>query len=222
MGEGAVGGVVSALGNGVIVEEKAKVINNGKGSNSDSNSNSDSEIEDKGIRHSKDEQKCHRKNEMKGKSDGEKEKKKCQDESKDDPEWVKVVSKKRARKSMIKDKRSMSVELYSLYSSGEVGNKKEGSSEDSSENERDVCKTVFMREVPRCERFNEHSSRDVKEFFKEYERLETLARKKYGDGGINENKELMKKFLATLPEIVAEFIHLKRTEKMRWTKERQA
>ncbi|XP_068229112.1 uncharacterized protein, partial [Palaemon carinicauda] len=302
MGEGAVGGVASATGKGLLVEEKVKVGDNGKGSDIDSNSNTDSEIEDKGIRHSKEEQKCDRKNEKKGKSDVKKEKKKCQDDSKDDREWVKVVSKKRARKSIIKD-RSMSVELDSLYSSEEVGNMKEGSSDDSSENERDVCKTVFMREVPRCERFNEHSSRDVYEFFKEYERywqdkygdskrvwarelgeyltgylltmygvimsvgdvdyksvkkriieqvkhmkgsvrykrkndfdearmnageaismyvcrLETLARKKYGDEGINENKELMKKFLATVPENVAEFINLKRKEKMRWTKER--
>ncbi|XP_068243830.1 uncharacterized protein [Palaemon carinicauda] len=252
MGEGAVGGAASPTGNGLIVEEKVK--------------------------------------------------KKCQDDSKDDREWVKVVSKKRARKSMIKD-RSMSVELDSVYSSEEVGNKREGSSDDNSENERAVCKTVFMREVPRCERFNEHSSRDVYEFFKEYERycqdkygdskrvwarelgeyltgylltmygvimsvgdvdyesvkkriieqvkcikgsvrykrkndfdearmsageatsmyvcrLETLARKKYGDEGINENKELMRKFLATVPENVCEFINLKRREKMRWTQER--
>ncbi|XP_068238631.1 uncharacterized protein, partial [Palaemon carinicauda] len=215
---------------------------------------------------------------------------------------VKVVSNKRARKNIVKD-RSMSVELDSLYSSEEVGNKKEGSSDDSSENERDVCKTVFMREVPLCERFNKHSIRDVHEFFKEYERycqdkygdskrvwarelgeyltgylltmygmimsvgdvdyervkkriieqvkrikgsvrykhkndfdevrmdageaismyvcrLETLARKKYGDESINENKELMRKFLATIPENVSEFIDLKRKEKMRWTKER--
>ncbi|XP_068236964.1 zinc finger CCHC domain-containing protein 7-like [Palaemon carinicauda] len=52
----------------------------------------------------------------------------------------------------------------------EVGNKKEGSSNDSSENERDVCKPAFMREVPGCERFNEHSSRDIYTCFKEYER----------------------------------------------------
>ncbi|XP_068227433.1 uncharacterized protein [Palaemon carinicauda] len=193
--------------------------------------------------------------------------------------------------------------MDSLYSNEEEGNKKEGSSDDISENERDVCKTVFMREVPRCERFNEHSSRDVYEFFEEYERycqdnygdskrvlarelgqyltgylltmygvimslgdvnyesvkkriieqvkrmkgnvrynrkngfdeahmnageaismyvcrLETLARKKYGDEGINENKELMKNFLATVLENVAEFNHLKWKEKMRWTKER--
>ncbi|XP_068204792.1 CCHC-type zinc finger nucleic acid binding protein-like [Palaemon carinicauda] len=58
MGGGAVGGVSSASGKGLIVEEKAKVRDNGGGS--------DSEIEDKGIRHSKNEQKCDRKNEKKG------------------------------------------------------------------------------------------------------------------------------------------------------------
>ncbi|XP_068229220.1 uncharacterized protein [Palaemon carinicauda] len=197
----------------------------------------------------------------------------------------------------------MSVELDSLYSREEVGNKKEGSSDDSNENERDVCKIMFMRDVPQCERFNEHSSRDVYEFFKEYERycqdkygdskrvwtrelgeyltrylltvygvimsvgdvgydsvksriieqvkrmkgsvkcrrknyfdearknvgetisiyvcqLETLAKKKYGDEGINESKELMRKFLATVPANVCEFIKLKRKEKMRWMQER--
>ncbi|XP_068221724.1 uncharacterized protein [Palaemon carinicauda] len=299
MGEGAVGGVSSASGNGLVVEEKDKVGDNGKGSDSDS-SNSDGEIEDKGIRHSKDEQKCNRKN-KKGKSDVKKEKKKCQDDSKDDREWVKVVSKKKGKKGMVKD-RNLSVEVDSLYSNEEEGNKGVDS-DDSSENERDVCKNVFMREVPRCERFNEHSSRDVYDFFKEYERycqdkygdskrvwarelgeyltgylltmygvimsvgdvdyesvkkriieqvrrmkgsvkykrkndfdearmnageaismyvcrLETLARKKYGDEGINENKELMRKFLATVPENVCEFINLKRKEKMRWTQER--
>ncbi|XP_068250776.1 uncharacterized protein [Palaemon carinicauda] len=50
MGEGAVGGVSSASGNVLILEEKAEVRYNGKESDSDSNSNSDSEIEDKGIR----------------------------------------------------------------------------------------------------------------------------------------------------------------------------
>ncbi|XP_068237399.1 uncharacterized protein [Palaemon carinicauda] len=51
MGEGAVGGVSSASGNGLVVEEKDKVGDNGKGSDSDS-SNSDGDVEDKGIRHS--------------------------------------------------------------------------------------------------------------------------------------------------------------------------
>ncbi|XP_068227298.1 uncharacterized protein [Palaemon carinicauda] len=300
MGEGAVGGVSSASGNGLVVKEKVKVGDNGKGSDSDS-SNSDGDIEDKGIRHSKDEQKGERKDERKGKSDVKKEKKKYQADSKDDREWVKVVSKKKGKKGMVKD-RNLSVEVDSLYSNEEEGNKGVDS-DDSSENERDVCKTVFMREVPRCERFNEHSSRDVNDFFKEYERycqdkygdskrvwarelgeyltgylltmygvimsvgdvdyesvktriieqvkrmkgsvkykrkndfdearmnageaismyvcrLETLARKKYGDEGINENKELMRKFLATVPENVCEFINLKRKEKMRWTQER--
>ncbi|XP_068246841.1 uncharacterized protein [Palaemon carinicauda] len=94
MGEGAVGGVVPASGNGVIMEEKAKVSDNGKGSDSDSNSNSnsDSEIEDEEIKQSKDEQKCDINNEKKRKCDVKKEKKKCQDDCKNDREWVKVVT----------------------------------------------------------------------------------------------------------------------------------
>ncbi|XP_068225483.1 uncharacterized protein [Palaemon carinicauda] len=101
MGEGAVGGVASVTGKGLLLEEKVKVGDNGKGSDSDSNSNSDSEIEDKGIKHSKDEQKWNRKNEKRGKSYVKKEKKKCQDDSKDDREWVKAVGEKRDRKSMM-------------------------------------------------------------------------------------------------------------------------
>ncbi|XP_068203545.1 uncharacterized protein [Palaemon carinicauda] len=173
MGEGAIGGVASATGKGMLVEEKVKASDNGKGSDSDSNSGS----EVKGTRHSKDEQKCDRNNEKKGKNNMKREKKKGQDESEDDHEWVKMVSKKRARKNIIKDS-SKSVELDFLYSSKEVGNKKEVSSDECSENERDVCKTVFMREVLQCERFNDHSSRDVYEFFKEYERY---CQDKYGD-----------------------------------------
>ncbi|XP_068206467.1 spermatogenesis-associated protein 31H1-like [Palaemon carinicauda] len=73
MGEGAVGGVSSASGKGLIVEEMAKVSDNGEGS--------DSKIEDKGTKHSKDEQKCYRKNEKKGKSNEKREKKKDQDET---------------------------------------------------------------------------------------------------------------------------------------------
>ncbi|XP_068226751.1 uncharacterized protein [Palaemon carinicauda] len=294
VGEGAVGGVASASGNGLIVEED-RVSDNGDGS--------DSDIESKGPRHSKIGTKGDRKKEKKGKDSVKKEKKKGQGVSEDDHEWVKVVSKKKGKKGIVKD-RTLSVELDSLYSNEEEGNKKGVDSEDSSENEvEEVCKTVFMREVPRCASFNEHSSRDVYDFFREYEkfcqakygdskrvwarelgeflsgylltmygvimsvgeveyesvkkriieqvkrmkgsvrykrkndfdearmkvgeaismyvcRLETLARKKYGDEGINENKELMKKFLGTVPESVCEFINLKRKEKMRWTRER--
>ncbi|XP_068236947.1 WD repeat-containing protein 43-like [Palaemon carinicauda] len=80
MGEGTVGVVSQASGKGLIVEEKAKV------------SDSDSEIEDKEIRHSNDEPQGERKDERKGKIDVKKEKSKCQDESKDDHEWVKEVT----------------------------------------------------------------------------------------------------------------------------------
>ena len=51
-------------------------------------------------------------------------------------------------------------------------------------------------------------------------RLETLARKKFGDEGIYENKELVRKFLATVPSYVAETVNVRRKEKMRWKKER--
>lgn len=51
-------------------------------------------------------------------------------------------------------------------------------------------------------------------------RLETLARKKFGDEGINENKELMRKFLETVPTSLSEFINTRRKEKMRWAGER--
>ena len=47
-------------------------------------------------------------------------------------------------------------------------------------------------------------------------RLESSARKKFGKEGISENKELMKKFLSTVPSRVCEVINAKRKEKMRW------
>ncbi|XP_064117664.1 high mobility group nucleosome-binding domain-containing protein 5-like [Macrobrachium nipponense] len=51
---------------------------------------------------------------------------------------------------------------------------------------------------------SESGSRDIGDFLKEYEKcceakLETLARKKFGDEGINECKELVRKLLATVP-----------------------
>ncbi|XP_068241714.1 uncharacterized protein [Palaemon carinicauda] len=76
MGEGAVGGVITVSCNGVIVEEKANVSDNGEGS--------DSEIKDKGIRRNDDKRKCERKNEKKSKSNEKKQKNKSQDESEDD------------------------------------------------------------------------------------------------------------------------------------------
>ena len=51
-------------------------------------------------------------------------------------------------------------------------------------------------------------------------RLESLAREKFGDDGINESKDLMRKFLATVPSYVRETINAKRKEKMKWTKKR--
>src|SRR5215469_10308580 len=47
-------------------------------------------------------------------------------------------------------------------------------------------------------------------------RLETLARKRFGDEGINENKELFKKFLECIPDDLRDYINTKRKEKSRW------
>ena len=52
------------------------------------------------------------------------------------------------------------------------------------------------------------------------QRLESLARKKYGDDRINENKDLMRKFLATVPSHVRETVNARRKDKMRWANER--
>lgn len=46
-------------------------------------------------------------------------------------------------------------------------------------------------------------------------RLETLARQKFGDGGIENSKVLVRKFLETIPEQVSEYFNLKRKEKVR-------
>lgn len=46
--------------------------------------------------------------------------------------------------------------------------------------------------------------------------FETLTRKKYGDEDIKDTKMLMKKFLATVHDCMAEFINAKRKKKMRW------
>ncbi|XP_068223945.1 putative golgin subfamily A member 6-like protein 3 [Palaemon carinicauda] len=86
------GGVASASGNGLIVEENTKVNDNGEGR--------DSEIEDKEIRRSKDEQKCDRKNEKKCKSNMKRKKKKGQDEK----ESIREVERERLFK-MLWDKR---------------------------------------------------------------------------------------------------------------------
>ena len=51
-------------------------------------------------------------------------------------------------------------------------------------------------------------------------RIETLARKKFGDEDINKNKELMKIFLETVPFSVSEVINSRGKEKMRWVGER--
>src|SRR5215469_15148916 len=47
-------------------------------------------------------------------------------------------------------------------------------------------------------------------------RLETLARKRFGDDRINENKDLFKKFLECIPDDLRDYINTKRKEKSRW------
>src|SRR5215469_4401678 len=47
-------------------------------------------------------------------------------------------------------------------------------------------------------------------------RLETLARKRFGDDRINENKDLFKKFLECIPNELRDYINSKRKEKSRW------
>ena len=51
-------------------------------------------------------------------------------------------------------------------------------------------------------------------------RIKTLARKKLEDDVINENKDLMRKFLETVLVSVSEALKARRKEKMRWVIER--
>ena len=50
--------------------------------------------------------------------------------------------------------------------------------------------------------------------------METLAPEKFGDEGINNNKALLKKFIATVPERVAAQINARRKEIMAYRKKR--
>lgn len=224
----------------------------------------------------------------------------------------KQISRKQ-RKAMRKErKKKLCVSADdSLYSEEEQGKEcrneytsyEEESDSESESSSVEVHKGILIREVPRIEKFNVYSSRNVNEFFEEFEnycrhkypdhpgywvkelgecmegrilefyrnitsvcpvkydivkericdqvarirgsirfkrkddfekvrmlknenldsyahRLETLARKKYGNEGIDESKTLVRKFLDTVPEQVAEWFHLKRKEKMRLGSER--
>ena len=44
-----------------------------------------------------------------------------------------------------------------------------------------------------------------------------MARAKFRDEGVSENKEIIKKFLDTVPNYVSELVNLRQKEKMRWT-----
>ncbi|XP_066967753.1 uncharacterized protein [Macrobrachium rosenbergii] len=176
------------------------------------------------------------------------------------------------------------------------------SSEGLSEVEEKEAKTMFLREVPRIEKFNLGKGRDVNEFFDDYERycrqkygenenvwmkqlgefldgrlkmcyrsmcegepgyesvkarvikqmkrmkgsvvykkddrfeeakmkpgeevglyahrLEALARRKYGEEGIEENKHLIRKFLATIPERIRVILNEKEKDRKRWSGKR--
>lgn len=213
---------------------------------------------------------------------------------------TKKVGKLRDKKRYNKN---LSKSIDSLYTSSEEVRDESPGSESETEGEYRVQKSVLIREVPKIGKYNVYDSKDVGDFFKEFEeycrerfgdkksfwtkelgehlegrlgefyraitengeqkyeimkdriigqvkrvkvgvkyrkrsefeearmgrnekvelyvhRLETLARRKFGDEGINECKELMKKFLATAPDEVVEYINVRRKEKMRWTGER--
>ena len=206
----------------------------------------------------------------------------------------KRMKKKKGKCQLTLERSKSQDSLYSEKdSSSEDSEDKE--SDESEDSEADVLRSVVIREPPKIGKFNVNGTKDIMEFFEEYEsyckdkygeskkfwlkslgeffagrlakccetfvnvgdpkyetvkkrvidlvtrmkagvryknkndfeearmnkdesvdmyayRLETLARKKYGDDGINENKELMKKFIATVPERVAARINAKRKE----------
>ncbi|XP_066983487.1 uncharacterized protein DDB_G0283697-like [Macrobrachium rosenbergii] len=323
-GEGAVGGRSSGTCEGAREKEKEEEVNGSVSDESDVEIGSKkrenerqgkekgNEKQGKERRESKDKSGEEKGKKGKGKEIGKKGKevgkagKKGEGEGSSDSEvdggeWIKV-DKKRGKKSVM-SKMNVSAEVDSLYSEEGMKGQSE-SSESESESEKEVRKAMYVREVPRCERYNEYGSRDVHDFFREYERfcqdkygeskrvwarelgeyltgflldmyrvimsvgdveydkvkarlveqarrilkasvkykrknefdevrmkagetlslyacrLETLARKKFGDDGIDECKELVRKLLGTVPDGVREFVNLKRKEKKRWTNER--
>ena len=100
---------------------------------------------------------------------------------------------------------------------------------DGEEQDYDVVKERVIQYVMRVKdgvkykkknAFEEAKMKDGESLEAYAHRLETLARKKYGSKSINENKDLMKKFLATVPGRVREVVNARRKEKMRWKSER--
>ena len=235
----------------------------------------------------------------------------CSDSEKEIESNIKGKQKVRRRKSGGKGnsckqdiKHVKSKSMDSLYSTENEKSSNEIDDETSdSDDPVEVRKSVLIREIPKVSKFNVYGSKDVNDFFKEYEnyckvkfpenqnywvkeleecldgrmlefyrmitsvgepkyevvkarmidhvkrvkagvryrktndfekakmgkteqvdmyayRLETLARKKFGDEGINESKPLLRKFLETVPRYVAEQVNMKRKEKYKWTKER--
>ncbi|XP_066941299.1 high mobility group nucleosome-binding domain-containing protein 5-like [Macrobrachium rosenbergii] len=98
---------------------------------------------------------------------GKLEKSKEQDESElDSEDWIRVVEKK-GKKSAV-GRMDVSVEVDSLYSEECKKGQSETSGSDS-ESEKEVRKAMYVREVPRCEKYEEYGSRDIRDFFREYE-----------------------------------------------------
>ncbi|XP_066962164.1 high mobility group nucleosome-binding domain-containing protein 5-like [Macrobrachium rosenbergii] len=98
---------------------------------------------------------------------GKLEKSKEQDESElDSGDWIRVVEKK-SKKSAV-GRMDVRVEVDSLYSEECKKGQSETSASDS-ESEKEVRKAMYVREVPQCEKYEEYGSRDIRDFFREYE-----------------------------------------------------
>ncbi|XP_066968152.1 high mobility group nucleosome-binding domain-containing protein 5-like [Macrobrachium rosenbergii] len=89
---------------------------------------------------------------------GKWEKSKEQEKSElDSGDWIRVVEKK-GKKSAV-GRMDVSVEVDSLYSEECKRGQSETSGSDS-ESEKEVRKAMYVREVPRCEKYEEYGSRD--------------------------------------------------------------
>ncbi|XP_066974329.1 inner centromere protein A-like [Macrobrachium rosenbergii] len=172
--------------------------------------------------------------------------------------------KKKTRKgrNVRKEELISGVLRYSSGSEVEEQKNESGSSSSSSEGlseaEEKEAKTMFLREVPKIEKFNIGKGSDIYEFFDEYDKycrqkygenesvrmkrlgeflggrlktcyrsmcegepgVEALARRKYGEEGIEENKHLMQKFLATIPEKIRVILNEKEKDWKRWSEKR--
>ena len=227
------------------------------------------------------------------------------DEDEDEEKMKKKKKKTSKQRRHERRMKAKSKSIDSLYSSSDEGVSEDGGSgsSESSESGIQVKRSVLIRDIPKINKFNVYGTKDVFEFFKDYEgyckekfdenrvfwvkelgeflegrmldfykaivsvgepkyevvkqrildqvrrvkagvkyrkvndfdkarrgkneridmyahRLETLARKKFGDEDVDGNKRLLKKFLETVPPSVTEYVNLRRKEKMRWSGER--